>query len=258
MNGKIDKRPPREQVKRELIANAATKPLNLAVPSVMALTAGFTGMLWLWPLALVVFLALAWTTFTDEREAEQVKQRRARNALSIAGQQDTPSVFAAPIAERVRDAEQLRARIVRDIDGAQLGFSDTAEQMDFLIADVRRVASQAQKIYAFMGDQDKPGLQRRVREARTRVEAGDAAASQLQRALEDQLAAVDAVERKLVLFYQQMDLIVAELGAVHARFMQMSVADEEREQQQLAERVSDLRSQISGVADEMQQISAMQ
>ena len=52
----------RRVLARELVINAATRPLNLVVPAVVALAGVFLQALWLLPVAVVVYAAMAVAT----------------------------------------------------------------------------------------------------------------------------------------------------------------------------------------------------
>src|SRR2546423_15384963 len=65
----------RTDLRRGLIVNALTKPINVVVPAAVAVAALLIGVTWLIAVAAVVYAVLVVLTFFDEGEAEQVGKR---------------------------------------------------------------------------------------------------------------------------------------------------------------------------------------
>src|SRR5947199_1969876 len=103
MAGQLQKPPGRADLTRALVANAATKPVNVVVPAAIVIAAVFASVPLLWPVAVIVYVALVAATFFDADEAEAVGKRR-RSAHEIADHSVDPSQLAPPIAQRLQQA----------------------------------------------------------------------------------------------------------------------------------------------------------
>src|SRR2546421_12664851 len=65
----------RTDLRRSLVVNALTKPINVVVPAAVAVAALLIGAAWLIVVAVAVYAVLAVLTFFDEGEAEKVGKR---------------------------------------------------------------------------------------------------------------------------------------------------------------------------------------
>ncbi len=65
----LAKPPDRSDLRRALVVNALTKPLNIAVPAAVVVAAILVGTGWLFVVAAVVYLVLFAMTFFDSDEA---------------------------------------------------------------------------------------------------------------------------------------------------------------------------------------------
>jgi hypothetical protein len=96
----------REHLQRTLVVNAATKPVNVAVPAAVVVAGILVGAPWLLAIAVVVYAALALMTFFDEDEARRVGERASgRTGAPAAPQLDARSL-APPIRAQLEAARQ--------------------------------------------------------------------------------------------------------------------------------------------------------
>src|SRR3954466_2010231 len=102
MADKLQRKPPsRTALTRAIAVNAATKPVNIVVPAAVAVVGALLGISWLWPVAVLVYVALVVVTFFDADEAETVgKRSRGVEDGKPAQRQIDPAQLAPPIAER--------------------------------------------------------------------------------------------------------------------------------------------------------------
>ena len=129
--------PSRGELQRALVLNAATKPLNVLVPTGVVVAALLAGATWLLAVALVTWLALSVTTFFDEREALAVGERRraARRAPA-------PALTATSLVRRWHAASAARAAIREAGANALLN-----GEVDALVDALRPTVWQAQRIH---------------------------------------------------------------------------------------------------------------
>jgi hypothetical protein len=250
----------RRQLQRELLFNAATKPLALAVAAGVSVAAFLSGAAWLLPVAAALYVALAAASFFDEDEAERVGRAvyaRAR-ALSAA-KRPLPRGLAPEIAEFVERARLEEARILDVIAESRLPFEEVAIEVDTLMREMERIAGRAQLIWSYLDAQRPHELERRLRTFEREpsgsletVRARDRAAA----ALEDQLRVVETLEAELGRFGAEMEHLIASLAVVHGQLVRMSVADEQLVQDDVAGQVRDLRERVGAVAEGMREAVA--
>jgi predicted secreted protein len=240
----------RRVLARELAINAATRPVNVAVPAAMVFAA-FLITWWLVPVALIVYVALAVTTFLDENVAESVGREvyaRVRVPMERAQLGDlTPSV-----ANRLALADEAHRRVRHAIARSEIPLVDVETEVERLMRELEKLARNADLVARFLSDESEVGLRRRLHELR-RTTSGDSqldeAAAQAGAALEDQLHARAQLARQLSHFDAQMEHIVATLGFIHAQIVRASVAEEASAQRRVAEQVRDLRDEVDAIAD---------
>ena len=134
----MNRPPTRGELQLALALNAATKPLNVAVPTGVTLAGLFLETPWLLPLAFVCWLALGVVTFFDEREATAVGERV--RAVRRAPAPRLPPLVPA-LARRWDAALAARAAIGRDGAGALL-----LGEVDALVEALRPTVAQTQRI----------------------------------------------------------------------------------------------------------------
>jgi hypothetical protein len=244
----------RRVLARELVVNAATKPLNVLVPAAVAAAGFLLHALWLLPFAIVIYLAMVVATFFDGNEAERVGHQAYDRARAGRRLQPNTSRFAPPIAEKLElaRAEQVRIRLAaRD---APL-LADPTHEVARLLDDLDRLAEAAQRIYTYLHAQDERSVDQRLR----RLRAGDsadpqvaAANAQAVGALEAQLAVADELGDQLHRFYAQMEHITASLATIHGQIVRLTVTEELAAHDELAAQVGRLRIEASIAADALQ------
>jgi hypothetical protein len=253
MPGELQRRPPtRAALTRAIAVNAATKPVNVVVPATVAIVAALTGIAWLWPVAVIVYIALVGATFFDAEEAQAVgKRRRAR-----AERQErvlTPMGLAPPIAQRLKQALAEEQRIRQTIEDAEVDLADVATEVDGLVANLERSARRAQLVYEYLAQQDPKTLDRRAGElARSQDPDSQRAAA----AVRDQMKLAQELDATLQRFYAQMDHAVVSLQTIRGELVRMSIAGEAEQQSETAERVRNLREEVGAMADGMREAYA--
>jgi hypothetical protein len=240
---------------RALAVNAATRPLNIAVPVAVTTAGLLLQTTWLLPVALLVYIAMAIATFFDADEAERVgratydNHRRPRPAL------DT-GTLDPEIAESLERARAEEARIREAVERSPLPRYDILDEVARLLVGLEKLATGAQQIQSYLADQDQPATRERLRRLRSAT-AGDAAVRQAEEqaavALEDQLAVTAQLEAQLARFDAQMEHAVASLGAIHGQLVRMSAAEEAADQHDVAAEVRNLRRSVNATADALRE-----
>jgi hypothetical protein len=241
----------RRDLQRAIVVNAATKPVTILITATVAVCGLLLGATWLLPLAVVAYLALAALTFFDGAEAERVGDRmygRARAGREGA-RRLKPSDLAPPIREQVERARREARTVGQTIDGSALSFSEVGTEVDALVAAIEAIAGRAQRVWAYLAEQDVPALDRRL--AQLTAAPGSAPPSTLQ-ALRDQRTALEELRMVLTRSLSQMEEVNAQLGGVNARVVRMAVAEEEAGEHDLAVDVRALREQVEATAAGLQ------
>jgi hypothetical protein len=245
----------RSQLTRAIAVNAATKPINIVVPAGVAVAGALLGIGWLWPVAVLVYVALVVATFFDADEAEKVgkRSRGAEDGKPAAQRQLDPAQLAPPIAERLQQALAEERQIRETIESADVDLTEVTTEVDGLVTNLEKSAQRAQLVYDYLSDQDSRTLERRARElARNQDPDSQRAAA----AVRDQMKLAKDLEATLNRFYAQMDHAVVSLQTIRGELVRISVAGEAEAQAETAERVRDLRQEVGAMADGMREAYA--
>jgi ABC-type phosphate transport system auxiliary subunit len=232
----------RQRLQRELVVNAVTKPVNIAVPAAGVVAAIAIGALWLVAVAVLVHAALAAMTFFDEAEAAKVGDRvygredKPRDALE-------PSAFVPPIRAQLEAARAEQTAIARTIEGSDLSWADVRSETAQLVTALEAAARRAQKLSVYLGGQDVAGLERRIGECDRSGEAETAVALRTQHA---ELQRLDGMLRSA---YGEMEQVNASLKTVHARLVGAAVSSEAGADADLAGDVRELRERVETLTD---------
>ena len=240
---------------RALAVNAATRPMNIAVPVAVATAGLLLHTAWLLPVAFLVYVGMAIATFFDADEAERVgratydRHRRPRTALDA-------GTLNPEIAHSLERARAEEARIREAVERSPLPRYDILDEVARLLVGLEKLASRAQQIQCYLADQDQPATRERLRRLRSAT-AGDAAVQQAKEqaavALEEQLAVTAELEAQLARFDAQMEHAVASLAAIHGQIVRMSAAEEAAVQRDVAAEVRVLRRSVNVTADALRE-----
>lgn len=254
MPGELQRPPPtRAALTRAIAMNAATKPVNVVVPAAIAIVAGLIGVGWLWPVAVLVYIALVAATFFDANEAEAVGKRRRGSTAEHEQKRLDPATLAPPIAERLQQALDEERQIRSTIESSDVQMDEVSGEVDGLVTNLEKSAQRAQLVYAYLAEQDSRTLERRARElARSQDPDSQRAAA----AVRDQMKLAQNLEATLQRFYAQMDHAVVSLQTIRGELVRISVASEPEAQAETAERVRSLREEVGAMADGMSEAYA--
>ena len=229
------------------------------------------GVVWLYAVAVVVYLGLAALTFFDEREAERVGERaygdarvggRAAGPGGGAARVD-PGTLSQPIGLRLDSALRAEAAIRVAITESGLPLTDVAAEVDELVRAMERIAQRADRVHAYLQTQDQGGLERRVAQLRAEGAMGGGGAgadadarSRTLTALEQQVTINGQLRSQLGRFFDEMEHLTASLGAINAQIVALGVAGEDAEQAELAGQVRGLRESVNAIADGLKEAYA--
>jgi hypothetical protein len=254
MPGELQRRPPdRAALTRAIAINAATKPVNIVVPAGVAIAGALFGVTWLWPVAVLVYVALVVATFFDADEAEAVGKRSRGDDEEKAQRAVDPATLAPPIAERLQQALAEESQIRQTIDGADVDLTEVSSEVDGLVTNLEKSAQRAQLVYDYLAEQDPRTLDRRARELEQNQDPDSQRAAA---AVRDQMKLAQDLEATLNRFYAQMDHAVVSLQTIRGELVRISVAGEAEAQAETAERVRDLRQEVGAMADGMREAYA--
>jgi hypothetical protein len=228
-----DKPVTRSDLQRKLVANALTKPVNVAVPAVVAVAALLAGAPWLLAVAVLAYVALAAITFLDEGEAARVGDEAYGRTREQRPRLETGRL-APEIRAEVEAARAEQQRIGETIANADLPFDEVGGEVDRLLVAMEATAKRAQLVRDYLDTQDMAGIEERLARA-----SGDTAA-----ALRDQLAVLNSLVEQLRRFHGEMEQVNAALGAMHARLVGAAVASQTSADAELAGDVRDLRQRV--------------
>jgi hypothetical protein len=242
----------RADFRNALIANAATRPFNLAVligtmGAGVLLASGSVALVLI--VALIVYLAACTRTFFDSDEADRVLVReraQRRKRLASPRKKLDMDALAAPIRLQVFEAQGRERRIRNAIERADLPYSEVSDEVDAFVRVMEHTAGRAQLLYDALADAQVASVEARLAEVRARPGGG---APDLIEALEHQLAVQRRMEVQLQRFYDEMERIVVELDTVRGNLVSVSASSDAGTQEQLASEVRSLRERMGAVAD---------
>jgi hypothetical protein len=222
-------RPPdtREDLRRALVVNALTKPLNVLVPALVVVAGSVLGAGWLAAVALLCWLALAAVTFFDEDEAARVGKRRR----AAARPPSAPAVAAAPpqtpaIAQRVEDAHAAADAIREAVRDAELPLGDVTEEVDALVGLIERQAARADRMQRYLAEHALPPS-----------------------APEAQLLALGRLRTRHEELLDEIRRAGSALDTVHAEVLAADGLEQRAAREALAGRVADLQVKVRVVSD---------
>jgi hypothetical protein len=243
----------RKTLQRELVLNAATKPLAVAVAASVAVAAFVLGVPWLLAVAVAVYAALVLTTLFDADEAERVGRKAYVRSAPTPGRRAVPGDVAPEIASLVARAHLEETRIRREIESSGLPFTDVAVEVEYLMSDLERNARRANTVLAYLGEQRPFQLQRQLQALRA-VGSDDSSAASRNRAaaaVEHQLAVGAQLRSEYGRFTAEIEHVVASLGAIHGELVRITVAEDAFARERVAEQVRELRRRVTAVAEGM-------
>jgi hypothetical protein len=238
----------RSDLRRALVVNAVTKPLNVAVPAGVLIAGLLLGTGWLIPVAVAVYVVLVALTFFDEKEAERVGERAYRAGQGEASRIDVRDM-APPIAGQVRAARACAQRIDETITRSDVPFSEVDGEVQGLVSAIEAIAQRADRIYQYLATQDVPALDRRL----AQLQGQGGAAGPVWNALHEQRTALVELQAQLDRFYAQIEHMNASLNTVNAQLVRMSVASAEADESQLADHVRGMRDQVDALSAGMKE-----
>lgn len=250
----------RGSLQRELVVNAVTKPLAIAVAAAVAVAAFVIGTPWLLAVAAALYLGLAAATFFDADEAERVGNAAYKRAGALTGPtRALPSGLAPEIASLLERARAEEWRIFETVSESELTFEGVMTEVGGLTTEMGRIAGRAQSIWKYLSEQRPEDAESRLRELREAPETTPEATRARERAadaLQDQLRLGETMEAELGRFTAEMEHLIASLGIVHGQLVRMSVANDTHLQEDVARELRDLRDRVGTFAEGMREAVA--
>jgi hypothetical protein len=235
----------RTDLRRALVVNAVTKPVNVAVAAAVVVAGLALSATWLIIVAAVTYVLLSVLTFLDEGEAERVG-RRTYGELRAGRQPKRVDArrLAPPIAAQVQAARECEARIAETIDRSDASLAEVGGEVDSLVRAIESIAQRAQRIYDYLATQDVDAIDARLRQLRG---ADDPSSRSIIAAVREQRDALAELQAQLSGFYTQIEQLVASLSTVNSQLVRMSVASEEIDERELTQQVRGLRDQVGAL-----------
>lgn len=221
----------RDDLRRALVVNALTKPLNLLVPALVVVTASLLGAGWLAAVALLCWLALALVTFLDEEEARRVGHlRRVAARAPAAGPAVDPGTLAPPIERRLRAALAAAEAVRAAVCESALPLADVTTEVEELVGLIERRAVRADRMHRFLAERPPPAAA---------LEPGRQPLARLERLHAELLA--------------EMDRAVSALGMVHAEVLAADGLAERGARRMLIDQVVELQGRVRLVSDGLEE-----
>ena len=234
----------REQLRRALIVNALTKPVNVIVPAAVVVAGLLVGAGWLLAVAALVWLALAGATFFDEREARRVGAReRAERHLATPKPGADPSAFAPAIRRRLQAALAARDSIHAAVEETDSPHVDVVAEVDALATAMEGGAVRAQRIHEFLAQESPAALERRI---------ADEPNEEVRAALAGKLDALRRLQQRLDRLLTELDHVVITLQTTQAEIL----AVDGLEHGALAGQVSELRTNVKLISEGLEEAFA--
>jgi hypothetical protein len=222
----------RRVLARELLVNAASRPLNIAVP--LGVTAAALVLTpWLMPLAALAYAALVLATFLDGDVAESVGRTvyaRRDRPLQPARHTSLSAEAAASLALAYQTERQIQATL----DASPVPLPEIEAEVKALLHELENLASHVDRLTRYLGDENEAALRTRIERANPVVAA----------TLQQQFHARTQLSLRLEEFEAQMEHIGATLGLVHAQIMRMTAAEQASAQSRVAEQLRHLRQEV--------------
>ena len=221
---------------RELVLNAASRPLNVAVP-LGVLVAASVLTLWLVPLAALAYAGLVVATFLDGDVAESVGRgvyARKHDALPEPRYTALSDSAAASLAL----AHGTEAEIRSTLEESPIPFPEIEAEVKALVKELEELARHVDRLSRYLGDEDEAALRSRLERANPVVAA----------TLQQQFHARTQLSLRVAQFETQMEHIAATMGLVHAQIMRMTAAEEASAQTRVAEQIRSVRSEVDATA----------
>jgi hypothetical protein len=244
----------RRTLMRELVRNAALRPLNVGVPAGVAAASLLLHAVWLLPFAAAVYVAMAVATFFDGDEAERVGRAAYERSRVTHRPRLETATLAPPIAWKLERARTEEERIRDAIEQAAVPRYDVTDEVARLMIGLERLAERAQQIHEYLTGQDEPAMRERLRALRaasTGDAAVDAANAEAAAALAEQLEVTLQLERHLARFDAQMEHAIASLGSIHGQIVRINATEEAAAQRDVAADVRSLRRDVNVTAEAM-------
>ena len=240
----------RDEFAGALVANAAAKPVNVAL-LVGTMGAGVLvggPVLVVLVVALVIYAIAAARTFFDEEEAEALlgRVRTERRALEEAQSKRLELHTLAPdVREHLLAARRTEKRIRDAIERAELPYAEVSSEVDALVTLMELSASRAQLLWEALHDSPPSRVATRL------LELEGSGKTELMAALEQQLSALLKMQSQLESYYDQMERVVVELDTIRASLLSLSASTDVANQQRLAGDVRALRDQLKTLSEGM-------
>ena len=153
-------RPPdtREDLRRALVVNALTKPLNVLVPALVVVAASLLGAALLIVVALICWLGLALVTFFDEDEAARRRPPAAGGRARAPARPPHPSPSRARPRSRAGsgDAHAAADSVQEAVRESELPLADVTGEVDELVALIERNAARVDRMHRFLAEHPLP------------------------------------------------------------------------------------------------------
>jgi hypothetical protein len=227
----------RRVLTRELVLNAASRPLNIAVP-LAVLGAASVLTLWLVPLAVLAYACLVLATFLDGDAAESVGREvyeRKQHALPAPPRYSALSESAAASLSLAYEAER---QIRTTLDESPIPFPEIEAEVNALVHELENLARHVDRLSKYLSDEDEAALRARLERANPVVAV----------TLQQQFHARTQLSMRVARFEAQMEHIAATLGLVHVQILRMTAAEEASAQTRVAEQIRSLRSEVDATA----------
>jgi uncharacterized protein YoxC/type IV secretory pathway TrbD component len=217
---------------RELMLNAASRPLNIAV-LLGVVAAAFVLTPWLAPVAVLAYAALVAATFLDGDVAESIgRDVYARKHLRRPPTRHTSLSKSA--AASLALAYQTERQIQMTLDESPVPLPEIEAEVKGLLHELEHLARHVDRLTKYLGDDDESALRARIERANPVVAA----------TLEQQFHARTQLSLRVDQFEAQMEHIAATLGFVRTQIMRMTAAEAASAQTRVAEQIRHLRREV--------------
>jgi uncharacterized RDD family membrane protein YckC len=153
--------------------------------------------------------------------------------------------LAPPIAHHVDAAHRIQAGITAAVQRAELPYTAVSTEVNSLMADIERSAMRAQLLYEALSDTPVATVEQRL------ATVGELEQPELALALREQLTVQRRMQEQLKRFDGEMERMVVELDTVRANLVSTAASGDAENQERLAERVRNLRDEMSAVSEGM-------
>lgn len=232
-----------------LLARSLTRPVNVLVGAAVVAAGIATGIWLLVGAGVLIYGALAVTTFLSPEEARRALGRPERPQAAVAAPLE--GIADGAIITRYADAHAEYRGVTRALAASPVPLHEIEIETAGLMDDLAGLCRRAQAVTDYLDSVDEDRL--RADRARVLGELADAppdirpALTDTVQALDQQIATVEEMRGRLRAFDARMGQVTSALGAIRGEIATIAVESEADTSERIVEQVHGAREMVTGL-----------